>query len=187
MRIISGKFKGKKLIQPIDKKTRPLKDMAKESIFNLLVHSKYSNFKFEKKNILDLFSGSGSFGIECLSRNANHVTFIENYKEALDILKENLNNLKKNNNYDLIERDIYDKNTYNHIYKTFDLIFIDPPFKDNDLKDIFLLILKKEILTKKGLVIIHRNVKSKDIFPEDFEVIDTRTYGISKIIVLKPR
>ena len=49
MRIISGKFKGKKLIQPIDKKTRPLKDMAKESIFNLLVHSKYSNFKFEKK------------------------------------------------------------------------------------------------------------------------------------------
>ncbi len=187
MRIISGKFKGRKLIQPINKKTRPLKDMVKEAIFNLLLHSKYSNFEFEKKNILDLFSGSGSFGIECLSRNANHVTFIENYREVLSILKKNLNNLKQNNNYDLIEKDIYDKNTYNHLYKKFDLIFIDPPFKENSIKEIFLLILEKKILAKKGLVIIHRNVKSRDIFPKDFEVIDTRIYGITKIILLKLR
>ena len=65
MRIISGKFKGKKLIQPLDKNTRPLKDITKESIFNLIVHSKFIDVDFEKSNILDLFAGSGSFGIEC--------------------------------------------------------------------------------------------------------------------------
>ena len=75
MRIISGIFKGKKILQPKDQKTRPLKDLTKESIFNIIEHSK--KFKVELKNsiILDLFSGTGSFGIECLSRNAKKSYF----------------------------------------------------------------------------------------------------------------
>ena len=68
MRIISGRFKGKKLLLPKDKNTRPLKDLVKESIFNLLEHSKKMNINLKNSTILDLFSGSGSFGIECLSR-----------------------------------------------------------------------------------------------------------------------
>ena len=82
MRIISGIFKGKKILQPKDQKTRPLKDLTKESIFNIIEHSK--KFKVELKNsiILDLFSGTGSFGIECLSRNAKKVIFVENYAPA---------------------------------------------------------------------------------------------------------
>ena len=79
MRIISGIFKGKKIYEPEDLKTRPLKDLTKESIFNLINHS--NKFKINLKNakVLDLFSGVGSFGIECLSRGANEVIFIENY------------------------------------------------------------------------------------------------------------
>ncbi len=76
MRIISGKFKGKKIIQPLDKNTRPLKDLTKESIFNLIIHSKFFSMNFEKLDILDLFAGSGSFGLECLSRSCKHVTFV---------------------------------------------------------------------------------------------------------------
>ena len=67
MRIISGIFRGKKLIQPNDNKTRPLKDLAKESIFNIIHHSNKLSIKIENSLILDLFSGVGSFGIECLS------------------------------------------------------------------------------------------------------------------------
>ena len=83
MRIISGIFKGKKILQPKDQKTRPLKDLTKESIFNIIEHSK--KFKVELKNsiILDLFSGTGSFGIECLSRNAKKVIFVENLSSIL--------------------------------------------------------------------------------------------------------
>ena len=99
MRIISGIFKGKKILQPKDQKTRPLKDLTKESIFNIIEHSK--KFKVELKNsiILDLFSGTGSFGIECLSRNAKKVIFVENYCGILPILKRNLSDLKSIDNF----------------------------------------------------------------------------------------
>ena len=95
MRIISGNFKGKKIIQPKNKSTRPLKDLTKESIFNIIKHSNKFNLEIEKSNILDLFSGVGSFGLECLSRGALRVTFVENYKEVLPILKKNILNLNK--------------------------------------------------------------------------------------------
>ena len=77
MRIIGGKHKGKKLFLPSDKLTRPLKDMVKESIFNLLQHSKKINISLEDSTILDLFSGTGSFGLECASRGAKYVVFFE--------------------------------------------------------------------------------------------------------------
>ena len=105
MRIISGKFRGKKLNQPIDKNTRPLKDMTKESIFNLLLHSKNYSINFKKLKVLDLFSGSGSFGLECLSRDVKEVTFVENYSGVLPILKSNLNNLNPIEKYEIVEED----------------------------------------------------------------------------------
>ena len=88
MRIISGNSKGKKILQPNNKLTRPLKDLTKESIFNIIKHSNKFNIEIEKSNILDLFSGVGSFGLECLSRGALSVTFVENYQEATAILKK---------------------------------------------------------------------------------------------------
>ena len=92
MRIISGYFKGKKILHPKDNQTRPLRDIAKESIFNIINHSKKFNISLTESLILDMFSGVGSFGIECISRGAKHVTFVENYKGVLPILKKNLYN-----------------------------------------------------------------------------------------------
>ena len=151
MRIISGKFKGKKLAQPLDKNTRPLKDIVKESIFNLIVHSKLIKLNLKESNILDLFSGSGSFGIECLSRNVKHVTFIENYKPAINILKKNINKFNFDNNYDLIEKDIFDEKIYISLNKKYDLIFVDPPYKEKKIEQIFSLIKNFKILKKKWL------------------------------------
>ena len=77
MRIISGTSKGKKILSPRDKTTRPLKDLTKESIFNIIQHSNLLKLKIEDSHILDLFSGVGSFGLECLSRGASNVFFYE--------------------------------------------------------------------------------------------------------------
>ncbi len=88
MRIISGFFKGRKILEPNDEKTRPLKDLTKESIFNILKHSNKFDINLNNSIILDLFSGVGSFGIECISRGVKKVIFIENYKNALLILKK---------------------------------------------------------------------------------------------------
>jgi len=106
MRIIGGNFKGKKILEPKDKETRPLKDLTKESIFNIINHSNKFSIDLEKSYVLDLFSGTGSFGLECLSRKAKHVCFVENYKGILPILKKNLSNLKTINNYSIIKKNI---------------------------------------------------------------------------------
>ena len=90
MRIISGSLKGRSIKFIRNLKTRPLKDSVRESIFNILKHSNYIKTKIDNSNILDLYSGIGSFGIECISRGAGKVTFIEQDKEAINILKENL-------------------------------------------------------------------------------------------------
>ena len=108
MRVIGGYLKGKKLYQPMDLKTRPLKDIVKESIFNILTHSKDNKINFNNANILDLFSGSGSFGIECLSRGAQIVYFFENYKNTLKILYKNINNLDLDRKVKIIEKSVFE-------------------------------------------------------------------------------
>ena len=92
MRIISGNLKGRKIRQPDNKNTRPLKDLTKESIFNILQHTNLVNFNFERSEVLDIFSGVGSFGLECISRGAKNVIFCENYKSTIKILKKNIQN-----------------------------------------------------------------------------------------------
>ena len=85
MRIISGDYKGRKIFEPLDKETRPLKDLTKESIFNILEHSKNAKIPIKKSNVLDVFSGTGSFGLECISRGANSVCFVEKDINAIKI------------------------------------------------------------------------------------------------------
>ena len=186
MRIISGNFKGKKIIQPKDKFTRPLKDLAKESIFNIIQHSNKFNIRIKDSNILDLFAGVGSFGLECLSRDASSVTFVENYKEVLPILKKNIIAVKCVNKSKLIEKDIFNQFNFENLISKFDLIFIDPPYKEKSLSKLLKGILKKNILNKGGIIIIHRHKNEKDELPKEFHTIEEKTYGISKIIFGKP-
>ena len=185
MRVISGLFRGKKLLEPKDIKTRPLKDLTKESIFNIIDHSSKFKVQLIGSNVLDLFSGVGCFGIECLSRGANKVIFFENYQGVLSILKKNLINLKTTNNYKIIEKDIYKENTLVILNESFDIIFLDPPYKDNNIKKIFDEIQKRSILKKDGIIILHRHKKEKDIIPTNFKIVDVKQYGISKINFIK--
>jgi len=182
MRIISGSFRGKKILQPLDNFTRPLKDLTKESIFNVIKHSNKFNIDLEKSYILDLFSGVGSFGLECISRGAKFVTFIENYKEVLPILKKNLNSLKSVNNYKILEKDILNDLNFISLNQKFDLIFLDPPYKDKNLLIILNKIIESKILSNNGVIIIHRHKKELDEFPKNLKIIEEKKYGISKII-----
>ena len=184
MRIISGLFRGKKFLEPKDKNTRPLKDLTKESIFNIINHSKYIKFNLENSNILDLFSGVGSFGIECLSRKVKYVTFVENYNGVLPILKKNLKSLKLINNYQIIEQDIYNDNFFSKINEKINIIFLDPPYKDKSLDDLLIKIISKKILKNEGIIILHRHKNEQDVYPKNYKIIENKKYGISKIIIL---
>jgi len=182
MRIISGKFKGKKILEPTDLNTRPLKDLTKESIFNIIKHSNKFEIKLENAEILDLFSGTGSFGIECISRGAKFVTFVENYKSILPILKKNLSNLNSTSNYLIIEKDIFSNLNFKEFNKQFDIIFLDPPYKEMELNYVLSSLIAEKILKKDGIIILHRHKKQIDILPFQIKVLEEKKYGISKIL-----
>ena len=182
MRIIGGNLKGKKIFNPIDNSTRPLKDLVRESIFNIIEHSKNEFVNLNSAKVLDLFSGTGSFGIECISRGAEKVIFFENYLNSVKVLKKNLDLLKLNKYSKIVEEDVYNISQSNMSYKKFDLIFLDPPFKDNKINLLIKIIKNMKITSKKSLIIIHRNKKIDEDISKDLIISKEKSYGLSKII-----
>ncbi len=184
MRIISGKFKGKKIFLPNDNNTRPLKDLTKESIFNIITHTNLFDIEIKKSFVLDLFSGTGSFGLECISRGCKSVTFIENYDSAIKILEKNIKLLKLKNDFNIIKENFFKKKIVEKIKFKFDIIFIDPPYKERKLNIIFKIIKNNNLLKHNGVIIIHRHKNSNDVFPEEFKLLIKKKYGISNIFFL---
>ena len=182
MRIIGGKLRGKKILAPTDKSTRPLRDLVRESIFNIIEHSKNEFVNLNRAKVLDLFSGTGSFGIECISRGAEKVIFFENYTNSIKVLKKNIDLLKLNKYSKIIEKDTYNISQSQLNLLKFDLIFLDPPFKDNKINQLIEKIKKMKITSKDSLIIIHRNKKIAENISKNLIISKEKNYGLSKII-----
>ena len=182
MRIIAGEMKGSTLYIPKGKEIRPLKDLVRESIFNLLIHSGKISFRLNQSNVLDLYSGTGSFGLECLSRQAKNVYFIENEKATLEILEKNIKKLKLRKKTKIFFNDVFNLIEKQNIFNSkFHLIFFDPPFKNTNIEKLIELILNRNLLKKNGIIVLHRNKNTIEKLPNYFKIIDERVYGISKI------
>jgi 16S rRNA (guanine966-N2)-methyltransferase len=181
MRVISGTLKGKLINFIKNSNTRPLKDSVKESIFNILDHSNLLKTEIKNSNILDLYSGIGSFGIECISRLAKKVTFVERDIGSAKILKENLIKLSILN-----KSKVYNGAVENFLSKKtdekFNIFFLDPPFADIQFLNNLELIRSNKIFNKNHVVIIHREIKSNDALSNILEITQTKNYGRSKIL-----
>tara|TARA_B100001057_G_C22760202_1_gene915450 strand:+ start:784 stop:1362 length:579 start_codon:yes stop_codon:yes gene_type:complete len=181
MRIISGTFKGKSISFLKSKTTRPLKDSVRENIFNIINHSNLLNIKLINTNVLDLYSGTGAFGIECISRGAKKSTFVEKNSNAIEILKKNLFELsieKKS----LVIQDEIKKFLNKKKLEKFDVMFLDPPFAENRYIEVLELIKKNKIYSQDYIIIIHRENKTVDNFNGIFKPLLIKKYGRSKII-----
>ena len=183
MRIIGGKFKGKSIEFLRTNKTRPLKDSVKENIFNIIAHSKFVDIRLNGSSVLDVYSGVGSFGLECLSRGADFVTFVERDVDAMSTLEKNISNLKIKNQSKLINGPI--ENFCHNINSRFDIFFFDPPFADKSFIENVKTLKREKNYKKKNLVIIHREKSSKDNFDKVLKVFIVRNYGRSKLIFAK--
>ena len=134
-------------------------------------HSNLISFDLKNSKILDLFSGVGSFGLECVSRGAKNVVFIENYPEAIKILKKNILELDCQNKTKIINNNIFERKNLDKLCnKKFEIIFLDPPYKEKRLSNLLNNILDLKVLKDNGIIIIHRHKKQKEIFPKQFNI-----------------
>jgi 16S rRNA (guanine(966)-N(2))-methyltransferase RsmD len=181
MRVISGKARGTKLNTIEEKSTRPTLDRVKESLFNII------QSKVADSNVLDLFAGSGALGIESLSRNANIAYFCEKNHEAVKAIRQNLERTN------LLDKAVIVNSDYQECLKKlkeqFDLIFIDPPYKDDIAVKAVDIIINKNILRKDGIIIIETDEIERELLEiksiENVRVIDQRKYGRAHLIFLK--
>ena len=181
MRIIGGTLKGKSINFIKNDNTRPLKDKVKENIFNILAHSNLFLTKIKDSKVLDLYSGIGSFGLECISRGANNVRFVEQNKDSFKILKDNISKLSIDNRARAIHDNV-ENFLRNGDVDNYDIFFLDPPFKDKSFVKNLTLIKDNKLFKRKHIIIIHRERKSNDNFQNFIKVLISKNYGRSKII-----
>ena len=180
MRIISGSLKGKKLNFIKSTTTRPLRDYVKENIFNILNHSNIVLNLTKDTTVLDLYSGVGSFGIECISRGVKEVTFIEKDFTAEKILKKNLKELGIENKTKIINENI--SSYLPKIKKKFNIFFFDPPYADNSYIENIEQIKKQSLYEKNHSIIIHREKKTNDGLEKILKIMLIKNYGRSNVI-----
>ena len=177
MRVIAGKYKKTPILTLQGEDiTRPTRDMVKEALFSSIVI--YSDTSF-----LDLFAGSGSIGLEALSRGAKKVVFNDINKDAVKIIRKNLAKVKE-------EREVYNLDYQECLSKLkdseFDYIYVDPPYKFMAYEDIFYYVGKYNVLKKAGIMIfeVEKNTQLNDEYLEFLKFKEKR-YGINKLLYFR--
>ena len=171
MRVISGKYKGK-ILKGFDiDGTRPTMDRIKESVFAIIQRD------IKDSICLDLFAGSGSIGIEALSNGSKKCYFVENGQDIIKILKHNLKNIES---AVLIENDY--QVALKNMKQKFDIIFLDPPYKDNLIKSAIDDIIKYDLLNDNGLIICEYEDEN---FEFNLNIIKENKYGSKKIRIYR--
>ena len=186
MRIISGKHKGRKI--ELGKEAadivRPTSDFAREAIFNILTHGKYgqNGHSFIDKEILDVYCGTGAFGLEALSRGATRVLFIDQSREAIANARYNAMKMNETDAVDFLQADA---TKLGKAKKAYPLIFLDPPYFGKMLEPTLKGLYEGGWIAKDGLVIIEHDAKEVITIPEFLNILDERRYGRAVIKLMK--
>ena len=164
MRIISGKFKGRIFQVPQSKEIRPTTDRVRETLFNIL----NNKINFSDINVLDLYSGSGALGFECLSRGAKQIHFVEKNSFIYKGLIENINSLGANNECTVFRMEAL-KYSNSVVNSNYDLVLADPPFFKDDIYNVVKNLIKNNSLNENGLIIIERSIQTKEKDTANFD------------------
>lgn len=176
MRVITGKVKGHKLSAPKTHETRPALDRVKESIFNIL-------FDVTDTRVLDLFAGSGSVGIEAISRGAKHCTFIEKEKIAVTCIHKNLHRCHLMDQATVIHAPV--ERALKRIPGTFDLIFVDPPYERGLVNPTLERLSSLPLITAETRIVVEHHPKEPITEHALLTLTDSRRYGQTLVSFLK--
>ena len=178
MKIISGKYKGRKLLGFDIPGTRPTMDRVKESLFAMI------QAKIPGSIVLDLFAGSGNLGIEALSEGAKSCYFVDKSKKAYQVI---LNNLKELNISSSVYFLDYLKalNEFSKGNISFDIIFLDPPYETDLIEKSISTIMSLGVLSKDGIIVVESDQLEKIIYPSNLEIVKSKKYGDKWVAILR--
>lgn len=181
MRIISGKIRGKILVSPQDEATRPTSDKARGAVFNIIEHAPWA-CGIVGRNVLDVFAGTGAFGLEALSRGAIQACFIENHSHAIKVLETNIKNCRMEGLASIIRRDAVSlpKNPR----APFDLAFLDPPYNKGLLPKAIGSLLGGKYIDGNTIIIAEMEKSEEFEFPHA-HILKEAVYGINKFVFLQ--
>lgn len=183
MRVISGKARGTKLSSIESLSTRPTLDRVKESLFNIIQNN------LRDAVVLDLFAGSGQLGIEALSRGADKAYLCDINLDAVKMIKQNLEKTKLKDKAVVINEDYKKALRTLNTNEKFDIIFIDPPYKEDIAVDSIIDIIHESRLKENGIMIIETDEIERDLREinkiENIKIIDQRKYGRASLIFIK--
>lgn len=182
MRIIGGTMRGTKLYTLEGLNTRPTLDRVKESLFNIL------NFKLQDAVVLDLFSGSGTLGLEAISRGAEKAVLCDSSKEAYKVIINNVEKVRAKEKVKVYNLDFEKclEKVFDEKYK-FDIVFLDPPYESEYYKKSLEKIYELELLSEDGIIILETDDKDRivsEIDTEKYYIYDERKYGRVSLVFL---
>ena len=182
LRVISGKVRGLKLDTPKNEDVRPTTDRVKEPLFNII------NPYIIDSNVLDLFAGTGSLGIECLSRGASSAIFVDVSKESINIVKSNIKKARVENESTILNLDF--KNAIDRLKiqnKKFDIIFMDPPYESDLEKNVLESLSMMRYVTENTLIIVEAALKKDFSFVDElgFKIVKEKCYKSNKHVFVR--
>ena len=148
MRVITGSARGVRLKTPDGMKTRPTSDRVKEAVFSIV------QFEVEGSRFLDLFAGTGQMGIEALSRGASSAVFVDGWKDACALVRENLKLARLSEKARVVQSDYL--SYLQRCKEQFDIVFLDPPYAEIFLENALKQISEIDILSDRGIIICER-------------------------------
>ncbi|MDL2206371.1 16S rRNA (guanine(966)-N(2))-methyltransferase RsmD [Eubacteriales bacterium OttesenSCG-928-N13] len=170
LRIVGGEARGRKLITPDGLDTRPTADRVRESIFNIL------RMHVPDARVLDLFAGSGAMSLEALSRGAQHAVLVEHARRTADVIARNIETMRMQDRTQLIQADYLA--SMDRIRGSFDLVFLDPPYRMQDAyAKAALALMERALLAEDAVLVMEHGAKMPLQLPDAFEIYDERRYG----------
>jgi 16S rRNA (guanine966-N2)-methyltransferase len=177
MRVIAGNYKGRNIDCPKGDRIRPTSDMVRTAVFNILS----TRVDLESAKVLDVFCGTGAYGIEALSRGAEFVGFVDNHRESIEVTKHNINKMHQEKNYKIYG---YDAEKLPKADVQYDVILIDPPYKSGFVPKTLLALKNGGWIADGALIIAEEGELEKIEFPAGFEIKLDRRYGNTKVYLL---
>ena len=183
MRVTGGKYGGRQLAPPPDMRVRPTSDKARQAIFNILMHRDFGvNFTLDGAKVADLFAGTGALGIEALSHGAKVCLFVDDAAESRALIRTNVDALQLTGTSKIWRRDATDLGPLGAgAGGPFDLVFMDPPYRKNLIAGALKSLLAGGWLSETALIVAE-SAEDEIIDTSGFEVIDTRSYGETKVL-----